>query len=107
MTRACINIDADRFLLTMDGHATGSETVCAACSAVVYALAGYLANAGEHVTELRENTLESGRACLICRGDACVEAAYRMAGIGLAQIAKQYPDYVDAFFLPVEGMQHP
>lgn len=101
MTRACIKIDGDHFLLAMDGHATGSETVCAACSAVVYALAGYLANAGEHITEFRESTLESGRACLICRGDVCVEAAYRMAGIGLAQIAKQYPDLAEVLFTDV------
>jgi len=98
MTRACLNIDGNRFLLTMDGHAAGSETVCAACSAVAYALAGYLANAGDHVVELRENIMESGRACLICRGDACVEAAYRMAGIGLEQIAKRYPDFLETIF---------
>lgn len=94
MTTVVIRIEDGLCVLTMDGHATGSETVCAACSAVVYALAGYLANAGAHIEDVQESTLESGMARLVCRGDACVETAYRMAGIGLAQIAQQYPELV-------------
>ena len=111
MTTAQVSIRNGAYVLEMEGHATYAgpcespaqtelvrtgETVCAACSAIVYALAGYLANAGVHVAEMGESTMESGRVRLSCRGDASVEAAYRMAGIGLAQLSKAYPAYVRA-----------
>ena len=98
MTNACVNIDGSRCLMTMEGHATGSETVCAGVSAIVYALSGYLLNAGEHLEKVIRNELESGSACISCTGDECVAAAFRMAGIGLAQIARQFPDYLSVFF---------
>lgn len=99
MTKVCVDIDGKDCKLTMEGHATGNEVVCAAASAIAFALSGYLVNAGSHVKKLRENQLESGKACISCIGDECVAAAFRMAGIGLAQIARQYPDQMFVAYL--------
>ena len=94
MIEACINLDGKRCLLAMDGHATGSEVVCAGASAIVYALAGYLLNSGEHLETLERSELGSGQARISCVGDESVQAAFRVAGIGLAQLAQQYPAYI-------------
>lgn len=94
MTYGYIEMEAGRHLLFLQGHATGSETVCAGISSIVYALAGYLCNAEEHVQEIYRKDLEEGKVLLSCQGDDCVTAAYTMAAVGLAQIARQYPEYL-------------
>lgn len=69
--------------------------MCAAVSAIMYALAGWLINAdggGKAYDVLIE--MSSGRAELGWRGGAEADAVYRMVVIGLAQIAKSYPDYI-------------
>lgn len=75
--------------VTVCGHAghapAGQDIVCAAVSALVYALAGSL-----------EETGQAARIC-IRRGFAEVEgagdcgAAFALARCGLAQLARQYP----------------
>ena len=75
--------------LTVRGHAGygeyGKDIVCAAASALVYALAGSL-----------EETGQAARIC-IRRGFAEVEgagdcgAAFTLVRCGLAQLARQYP----------------
>ncbi|MEG1564650.1 MAG: ribosomal-processing cysteine protease Prp [Bacteroides sp.] len=92
MTQAKVKIGCGDHLLTLEGHATGSETVCAAISAIVYALEGYLENAGAHIYAILENETASGNVHLHYLGDESVTAAWEMAYIGLAQIQLQYPD---------------
>lgn len=96
MTRAEVELRGDRYLLTVEGHAEGSVAVCAAVSAIVYALSGYVFNAAGHVKALECNELRSGRARIECTADASVGAAFRMAGIGLTQVARAYPLFLDA-----------
>ena len=99
MTEVCIHIDKGGYLLRADGHATGKPNVCAAISGIVYALAGYLENAEGHArARVTEFTPGRGYAYLYCRGDMCAEAAYRMAAIGLLQIAEKYPRHLDVKF---------
>lgn len=69
--------------------------MCAAVSAIMYALAGWLINAddgGKAYDVLID--MSSGRAKLGWRGGAEADAVYNMVVIGLAQIAKGYPDYI-------------
>lgn len=97
MTHANIEIQGRNYLLTLDGHAgynPGRDIVCAGISAIVYTLAGYLYNAGDHVNQMKNNILTPGHVCILCSGDAFVREAYRMAAIGLAQIAAEYPDHL-------------
>ena len=77
--------------LTVSGHAgyapKGQDIVCAAVSALVYALIGTLEET-ENVTEV-----------LLCPGYAAVEAkketaAFDLVRCGLTQLADKYPDFV-------------
>lgn len=95
MTQVYVEMEGGRFLLSAEGHATGSKQVCAAVSGIVYALAGYLLNAErDGFAEIYATSTESGKALLHCHGDARVRAAYEMATIGLRQIEAQYPQFV-------------
>lgn len=83
----------DRCYLAMHGHADfnpGCDVVCAGVSAIVYALAGYIANADG----IKVNTAKytPGEAEFDVEGDA--RQAFETTYIGLAQIAQKYPDNV-------------
>lgn len=93
MTKVYYEAQGDRCLLSVRGHAVGSEAVCAAVSGLVYALAGYLVNC-EGVL-LYNKVLDSGQALLHFRGEEGAQAAFQMAVIGLAQIAKAHPAQVE------------
>ena len=95
MTKVCFKRDGNRYEVRATGHATGSDAVCAAVSAIMYALAGWLINAddgGKAYDVLID--MSSGRAMLGWRGGAEADAVYNMVVIGLAQIAQSYPDYI-------------
>lgn len=78
--------------LTVRGHATGSEKVCAAVSGIVYALAGMLANDEE--TTILTQEIRPGDADISFSGGEKALGAMRMACIGLMQLEKAEPDKV-------------
>ncbi len=92
----------DARLLTLRGHATGNPAVCAAASAIVYALAGWMKRAG--IPGLRFG-LAGGDAWLLCRGGALADAALGIALEGLSQLAGSYPDCVRVELIGVNGLQ--
>lgn len=92
-----MEISDARCLLVAEGHATGSERVCAAISGIIYALAGFLANERAEVDEMQVPVLGDGMARLSCEGSERVCAAYQMAAIGLAQIAKEHPNFIEVY----------
>lgn len=95
MTNITIQGDGWRYRLTAVGHATGRPEVCAAVSAIVYALGGYLKNLEQAgAAELHGFMLESGAAELEADGWDGVQAAFGMAAVGLLQIAAKYPDQI-------------
>ncbi len=77
--------------LTLRGHATGSPAVCAAASALVCALAGWLRSARADGLELK---LQPGDARIVCRGGAEEEVAFGLVLLGLAQLGRDYPPYL-------------
>ena len=91
MTEIWISLAGNTHILSAEGHAEQYPQVCAGVSALLYALSGFLQNAGKRVKALDELTLKPGSACLRCRGDRSVTAAYEMTALGLLQIAKVYP----------------
>lgn len=104
MTRGRILWDGKTMGLELEGHASGSEAVCAGVSAIVGALAGYLANHGDGMTVQPVVVLEDGYACLMVRHpDLRQQTAFDMAEIGLLQIAEQYPEYLQMKILLKEG----
>lgn len=88
-------------ILTLRGHATGSPAVCAGASAIVYALAGWLKNAGAEGLELR---LRPGDARIVCRGGPVTDTAFHIALTGLAQLGASYPCYL-RLHTGVNGLQ--
>ena len=79
--------------LTVRGHAGygeyGKDIVCAAASALVYALAEVLRETGR----LAEAVMEPGRAEVTGRGECCRE--FDMVRCGLEMLAGQYPESVE------------
>lgn len=83
MVKVYAEKDGNIFTLTSEGHATGSEEVCAGVSAIVYALAGWVNNYASDNVVIE---LESGDARIVFSGGSEAEAAFDMAVIGLKQI---------------------
>jgi uncharacterized protein YsxB (DUF464 family) len=74
-----------------NGHATGSEQVCAAISALMYALAGFLGNQPNAYTAIIGCKIESGHSEIVFIG---YDEAFEVVRIGLLQLAKSYPEYL-------------
>lgn len=94
MTQVYAERNGDHYELFAHGHATGKPEVCAAISSIVYALAGYIGNATDGSTLAYDDRLKSGSTHIHFRGGEGAKGAFEMAVIGLAQIAKAYPEQV-------------
>ena len=80
------------------GHAgysnAGNDIVCSGVSAVVYSLLGFLHNLPDKENRLTASA-EKGECIVFWRGNGKEAAAgFQMAVIGLAQLARKYPEYV-------------
>ena len=86
----CVKMDGSR--LTVRGHAgygkPGEDVVCAAASALVYALIGTL----RQKDRIRELTSRPGYVDVAAAGDA--EEAMAVVRCGLEQLASQYGAWV-------------
>lgn len=83
--------------LAMTGHANynaGADIVCAACSALVFALLAYMEQEPAHILEVVELTCEKGEVRLFAKGDAAFAAAFETVVYGLTEITKKYRKYV-------------
>mgnify|MGYP000991510939 FL=1 len=83
--------------LAMTGHANfspGDDIVCAACSALVFALLAYMESEPAHILEVRELFVQKGEVRLKAKGDDAFAAAFETATLGLKKIAKKYPKHV-------------
>lgn len=95
MTRVYAERAGERCVLTAEGHATGSEQVCAAVSGLLFALAGYLVNAErEGRAKLREMVMEDGRARFDFDCDDHAAEAFKITVIGLKQLSESYGEYI-------------
>lgn len=95
MTKVKVHLGEGRFFLTAEGHATGSEQVCAAVSAITLTLLGYVLNLEqEGQAEVRGKKAESGLFQLNAKGGERCRAAFEMAVQGLLQLENTFPSYV-------------
>ena len=106
MTRIDITKAEPRFSIQFDGHATGSEEVCAGISALMYSLEGFLRN---HEDEL---FLHSAKLDKPGYGYISFEledhaknitGAFELVTIGLLQIAESYPDFCTAKYSEIKN----
>jgi len=103
MTEVVARDSAGRISLRMEGHAgfnPGNDPVCAACSALAYALMGYIINA-QDVREVYALDVATGHVRIEASGGRELAGAFECAVIGLQQLAAQYPKNVSVKFLSV------
>ena len=79
------------YSIEVDGHATGSDSVCAGISALCYALMGVADNSDALIVE--SMNVYDGHFDMCWRGGIEAKTAFNMITIGLSQIAQSYPDY--------------
>lgn len=94
MTTVYCEKNVDLYSVIAKGHATGSPEVCAAVSGLLYALAGYVKNKKKSLYA-SEWSIDSGDVFILFRGGENAKAVYDMTVIGLLQIAKSHPDYIN------------
>lgn len=95
MTHVRYKHEDDKYELICEGHATGSEKVCAAVSGIVYALEGWVVN-NETDVEEHECEMRPGYFRLKFRsGRPESEAVFDMALIGLMNIEAGNAEYID------------
>lgn len=103
MTKVRYKITEERHELAISGHAgyanAGEDIVCAGVSAIGYALLGFLRN--EREAKGLSTLVEGGNLLICASGGERVAAAFEMAYIGLAQISKTYPQYVDCHIFAI------
>lgn len=88
-----IRVRFDGAQVTVSGHAgyapAGQDIVCAAVSALVYALAGYLEETGQ------AERVDIRRGFADIRGTAACAAALALVRCGVGQLAQAYPGCVE------------
>lgn len=88
-----IRVRAGERRITVSGHAgyapAGQDIVCAAVSALTYALAGYLEETGQAA----RSDIRRGYADIEGAGDC--DAAFALVRCGMEQLAAAYPDCVE------------
>lgn len=88
-----IRVRFDGAQVTISGHAgyapAGGDIVCAAVSALVYALAGYLEETGQ------AERVDIRKGFAVIRGAGQCGAALALVRCGVAQLAQAYPGCVE------------
>lgn len=92
-----------RHSFVMAGHADyaphGEDIVCAGASGLCFALMGWLENQRDKLPSL-QIFADPGEVVITCHGDAAVKTAFDVTLMGLAQIAKKYPDHMTVEYMP-------
>lgn len=90
--------------LSVYGHANygpcGKDIVCAGVSAIAYSLLGFLELCEDEIEDMTGPIVDNGKVYVGCNSTATIDTAFRMAVIGLEQIADAYPDHVEIQIVP-------
>lgn len=93
MTEVIIRRDGRMYYVSAQGHATGSVEVCAAVSALMYTLDGYINNAP---IRIYEECMEPGNVLLRFEGGTEAEIAVDVVSVGIEMLELTFPDHVSA-----------
>lgn len=97
MVKAKYTVEGDIHTLTVIGHANyaeyGKDIVCAGVSALVQALVSWIEENSWKVECISIDPRE-GEVIVSCEGGEEIAAVFKMATLGLEQIANSYPDHV-------------
>lgn len=95
MTKVAFDYGLDNLEIRAEGHATGSEQVCASVSTLTLSLLGYAINAQRRGDVLiSQQLLEPGRFYLRASGNEQLRGAFEMTRQGMMQLEKSFPEYV-------------
>lgn len=93
--------------LTINGHAGyaeyGKDIVCAGVSAITYALLAWMEHNQEEITQFDELMVEDGQVYITCAGSDKLTTAFQVALMGLIEIARAHPEYVDIEYSGTAG----
>lgn len=95
MTKVQYYVRGNDYSLSAVGHATGSVESCAAVSAVICGLSNYLRAHPEQVEQKATERVTMGDALIHASGDERLHAAFEMAAISIAGIAKAQEEFVN------------
>lgn len=98
MTRVYLEQDGRRFLVSCQGHATGSTEMCAAISCLVQTLDGWLDQEECAVTERK---VEPGTAVLRFSGGARCKAVFDLLVTGFFCLAATDQQHISVVFQEV------
>lgn len=95
MTRVSFDYGLDNLAIRAEGHATGSEEVCAAVSSLTLSLLGYVLNEQRRGEALiSQQVLEPGRFYLRASGGDKLRGAFEMTKQGMEQLQNSFPEFV-------------
>ncbi len=96
MTKVEITISKLRYAIIFDGHA-GREEVCAAISALMFSLEGFLANNEQELFVHSSKMDDPGWGYIMFeleQEQPKISGAFELVMIGLLQIRESYQDYI-------------
>lgn len=102
MIRVYYTRDEGEHVLTINGHAGyaeyGKDIICAGVSAIAFALLSWMEHNEEEVTDFDEVIVEEGQVFITCSGTDKLATAFQVALMGLIEISRAHPEYVDIFY---------
>lgn len=88
MTNVTITKGKEDYYIVIDGHATGNEAVCTACSTLAYALLNTLVEKNiKHIEEIKDGYMK-----IVAPSEA--KHYVEMAVIGYKMLESSYQEYV-------------
>lgn len=93
MTNIILEKNDNTYRIEAEGHAEGSTTVCAAISAIIYTVLGYLENFEEGAQIIRSQ-IADGFALIEFEGGEVARAIFDLTCIGFLQIRKGREQFV-------------
>lgn len=100
MTKIYIEKNKNKYIVTANGHATGSDKVCAAVSALVYSLHGYLMNSdGDVYASINEIYPNGAKAEFEWFGDSAAKAIFELILVGFMSLKLSEGKYISVNFV--------
>lgn len=92
MTCVTLNESGGRYSVEAQGHATGSVQACAAVSAIMYSVLGYLANA--EGVEVESEDIADGFFSVEFTGGEAARVMFDFCAIAFLQLERGYEQYL-------------
>ena len=92
MTRVSLTAAEGRYAVECQGHATGSVEACAAVSALMYSLIGYLIN--EESIDVLGQELKDGYSYAVFSGGIAARTLYDLMTVAFLQLESKLGEYI-------------